>query len=69
MRRILSIENIEERRRFNVDGLEKVYWRTYALLDDGSEAIGYGKDFDLGDLVEVFHDSKWDTIKMRKTPA
>lgn len=43
---------------------KKEYWRTYALLDDGTEATGYGKDFNLNDKVEVFY--HWGVIKMRK---
>lgn len=62
MRKIVSIEHVEERSTSN----GKIYYRTYAILDDGTEAVGYGKDFDLQDRVEVFHDPKWDVIKMVK---
>lgn len=62
MRTIIKIEWVEPRK--TAVG-RKPYWRTHALLDDGTEAIGYGKDFDLGDKVEVFF--HWNTVKMRKT--
>lgn len=64
MRKIIKIEHVEKRR-----GLinKEPYWRTHALLDDGTQAVGYGKDFDLGDKVEVFY--HWGQIKMRKTPT
>lgn len=62
MRTIIEIEGVEEK----VDTKGNTYWLTYAILDDGEEVIGYGKDFDLGDKVEVFfHFGK---IKMRKRP-
>ncbi len=67
MRTIIKIEDVERRERFNTDGrLDKVYFRTHAILDDGSEVIGYGKDFDLGDLVESFWDEKHQVHKMQK---
>ncbi len=62
MRSIIRIEHIEERKTRQ----GKIFYRTHALLDDGTTAYGYGKDFDLEDRVEVFHDPKWDVIKMRK---
>lgn len=42
----------------------KAYWRTHAVLDDGTEAVGFGKDFDLEDKVEVFY--HYGQVKMRK---
>jgi hypothetical protein len=42
------------------------HWRTFALLDNGLEVVGFGKDFDLDDLVEAFFDHKWGVIKMRR---
>ncbi len=63
MRTIIKIEHIEERK----DKKGKVYWRTHAVVDDGTAAIGYGKDFDLGMRVQVFHDPKYDQIKMIKS--
>lgn len=61
MRTIIRIEHIESKR---AKMSRKLYWRTYAVLDDGTEAIGYGKGFDLGDEVEVFF--HWGQVKMRK---
>lgn len=60
MKKILRIEGVEEK----MSKAGKKYWRTYAILDDGTEAIGWGKDFDLGDPVEVFYHKE--TVKMRK---
>lgn len=40
--------------------------KTYVQLDDGLEAYGYGIEFEVGDEVQVFHDDKWNTIKVRK---
>lgn len=57
MRRIVSIEHIEKK---------PGYSRTYALLDDGEIACGFGEEFKPGDLVMVFFDHKWNTIKMAK---
>ena len=65
MRKIIKIENVEMLK----DDHNEPYWRTHAVVDDGTECVGFGKDFDLGDKVEVFHDSKWDKVKMRKTPT
>lgn len=63
MRKIVQIEHIEERK----DKQGKTYFRTHAVLDDGSKVIGFGKEFDLDDAVESFYDIKFDTHKMRKT--
>lgn len=62
MRTIIRIDHVESR----TDTKNKTYWRTHATLDDGTEAIGFGKDFDLKDKVEAFFDEKWGVIKMRK---
>lgn len=40
------------------------YKITHAVLDDGTEAEGFGNDFKVGDKVEVFFD--WGKIKMSK---
>lgn len=42
----------------------KTYWKTTALLDDGTEATGFGKEFKMEDPVEVFF--HYGQIKMRK---
>lgn len=44
---------------------DKKHSKTLALLDDGTEAYGYGSDYKLGDEVEVFF--HWQEIKMRKS--
>lgn len=51
MRKIISIQHLESWR----DKLNKRHWRTHVLLDDGTEAQGYGKEFDIGDSVQVFY--------------
>lgn len=65
MRTIIKIEHVEERKTLT----GKPYWRTYAIVKDEmgneEEAVGYGKDFDLGDRVEYFH--HFGQNKMRKT--
>lgn len=61
MRTIIKIEGVESR----TDPNGKTFWKTYAVLDDGSEVVGYGKDFDLKDKVEAFWDDKWGVFKMR----
>lgn len=60
MRSIIKIEGVEERK----SRLGKRYYRTYAILDDGTEAVGYGSDFDLGDKVQVFY--HYGVVKFRK---
>ena len=60
MREIIEIEGVEEK----VSKEGTTYWRTYAVVDDGTECIGFGKDFDLGDKVEVFLHKGF--IKMKK---
>lgn len=61
MRTIIKIIGVES--RHTIKGNEG-YWRTHALLDDGTEAVGFGKDFNKGDEVEVFY--HFGQIKMRK---
>jgi hypothetical protein len=51
VRTILKIEGIELR----TDKLGREYWRTYAILDDGSEVVGYGKVFEVGDKVMSYY--------------
>lgn len=60
MRTIIEIEGVEEK----VSKEGTTYWRTYAVLDDGTEAVGWGKDFDLDDKVECFFHKG--IIKMQK---
>lgn len=48
---IIRIEGVEQ----NINKHGKTYWRTYALLDDGLECVGFGKDYDLGDKVTAFY--------------
>lgn len=60
MRKIISIEHVEERISLH----KRKYHRTHAVLDDGTEAVGFGKDFKIGDSVEVFY--HFHTVKMRK---
>lgn len=64
MRRIVRIEHVEP----NISKEGKKYWKTYAVLDDGTEAVGFGNDFDLEDKVEVFFHDAYDVVKMRHTP-
>ena len=44
----------------------QTYWKTYAVLDNGEEVVGYGKDFDLDMEVMVFYDPEWDVTKMER---
>lgn len=62
MRTVIKILGIEEK----WDKTGKKYHRTHALLDTGDEVVGYGNDFNVGDLVEHFYEERWDTHKMRK---
>lgn len=50
MRKIISIEHVEFFK--GKDGNK--YSRTHAILDDGEEVQGFGKDYQIGDLVQVF---------------
>lgn len=60
MRKIIQIVGKEPR----VSKAGKDYVRTHAVLDDGTECVGWGADFAVGDLVEVFYHKE--TCKMRK---
>lgn len=42
------------------------YYRTHALLDDGQEAVGFGKDFVVGDKVGYWYDDRYQLCKMKK---
>lgn len=72
--RLLSREGSQVRTIIEIQHVHKwkagehQYCRTYALLDDGTEAVGFGCDFKVGDEVEVFFHDRYGTIKMRKTP-
>lgn len=61
MRTILEILWIDRKESKSGDS----YFKTTALLDDGTEATGFGREFKVADEVEVFHDQKWDVIKMK----
>lgn len=60
MRTILYINGLEPFK--SSDG--KKHIRTHATVDDGTECSGYGTDFIVGDLVEVFLNGGF--INMRK---
>jgi hypothetical protein len=57
---IIKIEWVEEKK----DRKGRTYWKTHALLSDGTEAVGFGKDFDLGMGVVAFYHREH--IKMKK---
>lgn len=61
MAKINHIVSIEKR----TDKNGKTYWRTLAVLDDGTEVSGYGHGFEDGQEVQVFFDDKWDVAKMQ----
>lgn len=63
MRTIIKVEGVEEKRKDN-----EIYYKTYAVVDDGTECVGFGKDFKVNDLVEVFLDYRYDEVKMRHSP-
>lgn len=69
MRTIIKIVGVERKKLIKSAPKAQDYWKTYALLDDGTEAEGYGKNYKVGDQVEVFHDKKWDQIKMQHKGA
>ena len=62
MRKIIEIVGVEERINKQT---KKPYFITLAVVDDGTEVSGYGKDFKVDDLVEVFFHKH--VIKMQKT--
>lgn len=49
-----------------VSTVDKVYYRTYAVLESGQECIGYGRAFRAGDRVMYFYDERHDICKMIK---
>lgn len=49
MVRILKIEGV-----MSWKSKGKLHHRTYVVLDDGEEAVGYGKDFQVNNKVERF---------------
>jgi hypothetical protein len=65
LRRIIKILHVQE----HTDKNGETYWKTHAMIDDGSEVQGYGKDFAEGDWVESFLDLKWNIHKIRKPKA
>ena len=62
MLRIIEIVGVEEK----ADSKGNLYYRTHAVLEDGDECVGFGKDFKIGDLVERFYDHAHDVTKMQK---
>lgn len=62
MRQIIAIQGVLKKQ--TAQG--KKYTVTLALLDDGTEASGYGGDYKIGDKVKVFFDEKYNLIKMDK---
>lgn len=58
--RIISVEYVAS----HISKRGKAYQITHAILDDGTEAEGWGEDYKIGDKVEVFFD--WGKIKMAK---
>ena len=61
MRKILKIIGVQEKRTSN-----SVYYKTLALVDDGTECWGFGDDFKVGDEVMVYLHKQYDEIKMEK---
>lgn len=61
MKKIIEIVGVEMRRAAMSN---KEYWRTHAILEDGTECVGFSKDFKVGDEVEVFF--HYGQVKMRK---
>ena len=62
MRTIIDIEYIDEK----IDKNGKAYFLTTALLDDGTEAVGWGEGFARGDKVEVWFEERYNRINMRR---
>ena len=60
MRTLIEIIGTQEKR----DKDNHIYYKTLAMIDDGTECWGWGSDFQIGDQVEVFFHH--DEIKMRK---
>jgi hypothetical protein len=64
MHKIAKIVRVEEREKFG-----QPYYRTYAVLDNGDECVGFSSQqsyFKSGDSVESFFDDRWNTAKMYK---
>ena len=60
MRKVIEIQHIEPR----TDKQGQPYTRTHVLLDDGTEAIFWGTDIAVDNLVEVaFHKGMIKAIK------
>lgn len=62
MRTIIDIEYIDKK----ISKKGKSYFLTTALLDDGTEATGWGEGFNRGDSVEVWFDERYNRINMQK---
>lgn len=54
---VIAIVHVEDRGEYQI---------THVLLDDGTEASGYGADFKMGDKVGVFFDERYNKIKVKK---
>lgn len=61
MKTIIKIEHL----RSWTDPKGKTHWKTWAIVDDGTEVAGYGKNFKVGDQVEVLYHKEWDENKMQ----
>jgi hypothetical protein len=64
MKKVIKIENVVRM----IDKNDDPFYRTYALLEDGTEAVGFSRnrhEFDIKDSVEVFFDPKHNMIKMQ----
>lgn len=61
MRRVIQINHIEKRSKKS-DG--SIYYRTHVLLDDGTEAVYWGRDIEVNTSVMVaFHKGMIKAIK------
>lgn len=60
MRTITEIEHTKTWTKYGV-----IHYRTYAILDNQDEAIGYGQ-FKVGDKVEAWFNDKWDYLQIKK---
>ena len=61
MKRIIKIEGVTEHTKDN-----KRYSITHAILEDGTEASGYGTEFEIGDSVEYWWEERYNKVKMVK---
>jgi hypothetical protein len=67
MRTIIKIIGVQEKRKGN-----SIYYKTLALLDDGSEAWGFSEDdqtYKVNDKVEHFYDHAHNEEKIRHKPT